>query len=307
MCTLEGGEAAASAIAGDPTVVAVVGTTCSSAAGGAAPVLSNAGYSMVSPSNTASLLTDPATHEAGYLRTAWNDADFAAAMAEFFKDQGAGTSAVIAGEGFPASVVLGESFVETFEALGGNNLAFAVAGDVGGAVQAVIDAGPPDVLYFPVLEPLGSAIVSTARDRTELDGTVLATWDGLFSQEFVDGLGGDAEGMFFGVPDNSFTESSGYASFAAAYREAFGEDPLPFFSAHAFDAATLITNAMLNTAVIDSDGTLYIGRQALRDELFATEGLEGLTGTITCSPLGECGATESVIYTVVQGEFVRVR
>jgi len=38
-----------------------------------------------------------------------------------------------------------------------------------------------------------------------------------------------------------------------------------------------------------ADGTLHIGRQALRDALYATSGYQGLTGSLTCDEYGDCG------------------
>jgi len=309
MCSFEGGEAAANAIVADPTILAVVGTACSTAAAVAAPIISDAGYSMVSPSNTASFLTDPDTHAAGYLRVSWNDRDQAVAMAGFVTDEGAVTSAVVV-DGAAFAVALGEAFVETFEGLSGNNLAFEVAepdgSDVAAVVAAIVAAGVPDVLYLPVFEPLGSALVAEVRATPALDGTQLATSDALAFPEFVDGLGADAEGMLFTVPDSSFTDSPGYAAFVAAYIDEFGEFPLTPFSAFAFDAANVILGGIEGVGVVDGDGTLHVGRQALRDALFATAGFAGLTGTIACDPLGECGATGFVILTVDGGELVPV-
>ncbi len=39
----------------------------------------------------------------------------------------------------------------------------------------------------------------------------------------------------------------------------------------------------------NADGTLHIGRQALRDALYATAGYQGLTGSLTCDEYGDCG------------------
>ncbi len=44
------------------------------------------------------------------------------------------------------------------------------------------------------------------------------------------------------------------------------------------------------------DGTLYIGRQKLRDALFATKNLKGLTGNITCSQYGDCADPRIAVY-----------
>jgi branched-chain amino acid transport system substrate-binding protein len=40
--------------------------------------------------------------------------------------------------------------------------------------------------------------------------------------------------------------------------------------------------------VQDADGTLHVGRQALRDAIFATSNFSGLTGNLTCTPTGDC-------------------
>src|SRR3989304_6378113 len=47
LCSIEGGQAAGTRVAADPTVVAVIGTACSSEARGAAPLISAAGVGEV--------------------------------------------------------------------------------------------------------------------------------------------------------------------------------------------------------------------------------------------------------------------
>src|SRR5574338_6412 len=84
-CSAEGGQAAGTKLAADPTIVAVIGTSCSSAARVAVPLLSQAGFVIISASNTAPDLTragDPNQHP-GYLRTAHNDEVQGAAAARF--------------------------------------------------------------------------------------------------------------------------------------------------------------------------------------------------------------------------------
>ena len=304
-CGPDGGAAAASLIAADPSIAAVIGTTCSSAAETAAPVISAAGLSMVSPSNTSPYLTDPATHSAGYLRAAWNDADNARTMAEFLRGQGKQSSFVIVQADNNNSVAVGQAFAAEFGSLGGENLGFEAVDESGEGLDTVLDAvgageaGAPDVLYFPVFDPLASAIVSGVRSRPELDETVMASNDFFYSQEFIDAHWPEVEGMFFGVADDSFTQSEAYADFRDQFSSEYGVEPLPLFSAHAFDAATMILRAIEEVSVIDGGGALHIGRQALRSALFNTEALEGLTGTITCDVYGDCGATG---FKIVTGE-----
>jgi branched-chain amino acid transport system substrate-binding protein len=97
-CSAEGGQSAGTALAADPTIVAVIGTSCSSEARVAAPLLSQAGFVIVSPSNTAPDLTEAgnANNFAGYLRTAHNDKVQGAVAAEYvFNELGVTRAATI--------------------------------------------------------------------------------------------------------------------------------------------------------------------------------------------------------------------
>lgn len=96
-CNAEGGQAAGQKIVSDPTIIGVVGTSCSGAGVPMSEVVSAAGYAMVSPSNTAPALTDPdQSWNAGYLRTAHNDKVQGAAIASYAIDElGLKTAAAI--------------------------------------------------------------------------------------------------------------------------------------------------------------------------------------------------------------------
>lgn len=297
-CSEEGGGVAAEAIAADTSIAAVVGPTCSNAARTAAPILSAAGYSMVSPSSTSPHLTDPATHEEGFLRTAWNDKDNAVAMAEFLVGEGKESAVVLVESGDFYSTTLGQSFAAVFGQQTGVPVGvYEVAWDEdaeshGTSLNEILDGlvgQEPDVLFFPVFEPLGSEIVIAVRSRSEFDATLMASNDALYTEDFLNRNGAVIAGMLFGVPDDSFTQSAAYAEFREWFLEQHGTEPFAFFSAHAYDATRMILEAIERTAIVDGRGTLHIGRQALRSALFATEGMPGVTGTITCDPYGDCG------------------
>ncbi|MCI0576731.1 MAG: ABC transporter substrate-binding protein, partial [Chloroflexi bacterium] len=68
----------------------------------------------------------------------------------------------------------------------------------------------------------------------------------------------------------------------------YGEAPIQAFHAHAYDATMILLNAIDAVAQEGRDGTLLIGRQALRDEVAGTSGYAGLTGTLTCDEFGDC-------------------
>ena len=85
LCSAEGGQTAAQKMSADDKMTAVIGTSCSSAARAAIPVMCGAGIPMISASNTAPDLTAddrPADYWC-YMRTAHNDKVQGAAMAEY--------------------------------------------------------------------------------------------------------------------------------------------------------------------------------------------------------------------------------
>ena len=65
LCSPEGGQAAAQTIVADEQVIGVIGTSCSGAAVAAAPLVTEAGMVMISPSNTSPALTSDFEGNAG--------------------------------------------------------------------------------------------------------------------------------------------------------------------------------------------------------------------------------------------------
>ncbi|HET6494370.1 MAG TPA: ABC transporter substrate-binding protein [Thermoleophilia bacterium] len=124
--------------------------------------------------------------------------------------------------------------------------------------------------------------------------------------EFAEGAGAAAEGFVFGtgkslVPENWGQNTEEYAvvsDFATRYEEAYGEAP-DIFAGHAFDAVTLLADA-LGRAGDDPDAT------ALRDALEKTEGVVGFGGTFTFSPDDHNGLTQKdlALYKIQGGKWI---
>lgn len=297
-CNAEGGQAAAQKIAADPTVVAIVGTNCSSEARPAAPIISQAGMVMVSPSNTAPDLTDPAKHQPGYLRTAHNDKVQGAAMAKFAWEYLKVKRAATIHDGSLYADQLQQVFAEEFKKLGGTITAQEAVDPKDTDMRPVltrIAATQPELIYYPIFIAAGGFITSQAREIPGLEHVYLASADGTFSPDFVKAAGKAALGMFHSSPDfGAF--GPGYQEFLKKYETKYGRKPLAPFHAHAYDAAMMIFTAIEKVAVKDPDGTLHIGRQALRDALFATKDFKGLTGNLTCTPTGDCADPKIAVY-----------
>ncbi len=308
-CSAEGGQTSAQKIVSNPQIVAMIGTSCSGAGVPAASILSAAGYVMVSPSNTSPALTAPDLHQAGYLRTAHNDTVQGSAMAEFAYNELGVRKAAAIHDGDPYTEGLASVFSEAFQALGGEIVAFeaeaADATNVEPLLTSLATAGP-EFIYLPVFIPLGSLIVNTASDVEGLSGVILAGADGIQSPSFLENTVGTSEGMYVSGPDLSFSNTFYEETFLPAYREKYGTDPTAPFHAHAFDATNMILDAVEQVAQQGADGTLLIGRQALRDALYATSGMTGITGTITCDQYGDCADPKISVSQVQDGEFVRI-
>ena len=123
--------------------------------------------------------------------------------------------------------------------------------------------------------------------------------DGHFSADFLKAAGPAAVGHYLSSPNFS-AFGSGYAGFLEKHEAKFGGNPLSVFHAHAYDATNIIFAALEKVAVKNADGSLSIPLGALRDAIYATKDFAGLTGTLTCTPTGDCGAPVIAVYQITQ-------
>lgn len=306
-CNIDAGEEIALKLAAQPQIVAIVGPSCSGTGFNIAPILSEAGYSLISPSNTSPSLTSPAYHQAGYLRTAMNDINQSQVMALFAYDELGVRRAAIIHDGDAYTYALASAFRSTFEEAGGTVVAFetlAAEAEDASPLLADIAETEPDMIYFPVFIPLGVLLTNSIPDIPGLEGVILAASDALQSVDFLNSTQGTSDGLYLSGPDFDFSDNVYYEEeFIPAYLEKAGGRPQAPFHAHAFDATNMILEAIEKVGQLLPDGTLVIGRKALRDALFATEDFEGLTGTLTCTEFGDCAAVKVVIVRVQNDEF----
>ena len=260
-CNAEGGQAAATKLASDPTIVAAIGSNCSSASRPGAPILWKAGIPTVSPSNTAPYLTDPKRGKEydGYLRTAHNDKIQGAVAAEFaYKKLGVKKAATVH-DGSVYAEQLQAVFAESFKKLGGTITAQEAVAPTDTDMRPVltkIATGQPEFIYFPIFIAAGGHLARQAKEVAGLEKTALMSADGTFSPDFYKAAGDAAVGMYHSSPDFS-AFGAGYKDFLAKHQKKYGEKPIAPFHAHGYDAAMMIFNAIEKTAVKDGD-TLYV-------------------------------------------------
>jgi len=300
-CTSEGGTIAAMKVVADSQVVAILGTTCSGAATTAAKIMSEAGLAMVSGANTAPSLTaiggeQGADWQPGYLRTSHNEAVVAQAAATFVLQELGVTKAATINDGDAYTRGYTEVFNQAFTDLGGE-IVLATAVNKGDTdmypVLTAVAASGAELLFFPIFQPEADFIVLQAREVAGLENTILMGGGALLTDGFIESVGADGVGMYIAGP--APLESPAFAKLVSAYEARYGESPHTFGFRSDYDATNLLLNAMEAVALQEQDGTLHIGRQALREALYATTHFEGVTGRLTCDEFGDCSATTFII------------
>jgi branched-chain amino acid transport system substrate-binding protein len=298
-CTAEGGLAGAGILAGAP-IAGVIGTTCSSAAIGAADtVLSRRGIMLVSPTNTSPELTAAGVHQPYYVRVAPNGEIQGAVVADFALDKlDAETAATLedrdAAGGDPAA-----AFRFHFQDQGGT-----ISGSATTSTRAYregltkVGGGKPDAVYYaaPEIDPSCGLLPREMASIPGLANAALVSSGGCLSPAFLAEGGSAADGTYVSGPDMDAIESGEFYKdeFAPAYVEQFGDDPQGPAAAYGFDAASVLFDAIVRAAVTADDGSLTMSRAALHEAVYATREYFGLTGTLSCTPLGDCASSATI-------------
>lgn len=306
LCSAEGGQTAATKVSTDPRTVGVLGTSCSSAATAALPVISEAGLVMIAASNTSPTLTDPDKNAGGawlpgYYRTSHNsllEGPLAARFAmEFLGIQKVATIH----DGSIYALKLTEIMARRFEELGGT-VSYRGSVNVGETEMAPllteISSEQPGLVYFPVFQPEGNFLAVQARNTAGLENASLMGAGGLFLSDFAVNTGPSAVGMFIGAPHLDGTR---YDELLAKWEARFGGQPPAGYHAHMYDATFLLLDAVAAASTVDQEGRLTVGLQGIRDYLDSVDGFEGITGSLSCSDTGDCGSPETlVVYELTQ-------
>ncbi len=305
-CGPEGGRMGAEQIVADPQVLGVIGTSCSGAAVAASPVISAAGLVMISPSNTSPALTSDLAGNAspnyhpGYFRLSVNDLYQARAVADFaYNELGLRRMAAL-DDGDPYTMGLTIAFGNAFGAIGGEVVATARIAKGQTDMASVLTefaAATPDGIFFPLFDEEGIPFAKQARES--LKNATLITGAALLDSKFL--ATPQSEGVYAAGPETDLgsnvnaTTGKSVEDVLAAYTAAYGGFPITPYWAHSYDATTLLLNAIEIVAGED-DGKLYVDRAALRRELHATSGFQGLIGMLNCDEFGDCGTGRINIY-----------
>ena len=296
-CNAEGGANAALKVVADPKVLAIFGTTCSGAAASAAEVMSRAGLSMISGNNSAPFLTSIGGHrapkwQAGYLRTAPNEESSGPTAARFaFEKLGIRKAATI-NDGDIYTQGLTDGFRQEFEKLGGKIVLEATVNkndtNMAPVLTTVLNS-KAQLVFFPLFQPEGNHVLRQARKMPALAKTVLMSDGSLIEDSFLKDVQAAAIGMYFVGPTPP-RKTPELEALEVEYKARYHAAPPTYYYVTAFDAANILFAAIEKAAVKGKGGRLRLGRQALRDALYATAGHAGLSGRLTCDGFGDCAA-----------------
>lgn len=293
-CTVEGGANAALRIIADPRTVAILGTTCSSAAAAASKAMSDAGLTMISGNNSAPFLTAINGRRApdwqpGYFRTTANEETSGVSAAIYaFQELGVRRAAAI-NDGDIYTQGLTRGFETAFEAKGGKIVLSTSVNkgdqEMGPVLTAVKNAGA-ELLFFPLFQPEGNYMVRQARRMDGFEKIILMSDGALIENSFIRDVGALGVGMYFVGP--SRPRGPAVDRLDRLYAAEYGTQPAASYYLNAYDAANLLMSALEKAAARSPDGSWLVGRQALRDALYAARNAEAVVGTLACNEFGDC-------------------
>ena len=274
----------------DPLVVGLVGYMCSGGSKPASDIHNRYKVVMISPSSTALELT--ARGIPIFFRTCWNDEIQARKAAAFALSRNWKNVAVLHDKS-DYGQSLAEDFAKHIRSKGGKILA------VEGVTRGDKDFSPvltkikplrPQLIYFGGMAAEG-VLIARQMKRVGIKGHFMSD-DGCYTvKDFIQAGGRATNGCYVTYakePDPAWVKR-----FEARY------GPRQTFSPQAYDATNILIMAVEKVAKKQADGSLVIGKKALRDAV-ANIKYEGTTGKIVFDPYGNRTGSVVVVYMVVE-------
>lgn len=171
------------------------------------------------------------------------------------------------------------------------------------APLAAVAAKKPQALFYGGYVAEG-VVIANQMKQSGLSGVILFSDDGIYGADFISRAKANAEGAYATAPGGHTSDAK--TKFDAAYLAAYGQPPgkLSPYSWNAYNSAAVLIHVIEQVAVKGSDGNLYVPRGALVDAVRHISGYQGLAGTVTCDPTGECSGTGPIFFVVKNGQWV---
>ena len=295
--------------AADETIVAVTGGTCSGETFGLLPILLEARIPFVSPSATNPDITTADCDVCN--RVALSDSLQGVFSADFVVEDLGITKVAVIHDNSDYGKGLAEIFQNHILAVGGEVSSFegVQVGDTDfRALLAKVGADGPAGIYFGGYSTEAGLIAQQMSETPGLEEAIFMSDDGAYTQQYLDAAGSAGEGTYVAFLAGDDSEEMN-ADFDAKYLEKYGvaADELGPFHAQSYDSVKLIAAALAEVATVDDSGNLVVDREALISAIRTVDAFDGLTGTIKCDSIGECGAGGVQIFEVMDGAFSQVK
>lgn len=305
LCTAEGALAVAEEFAERGDILAVVGHLCSGASIPASEIYYEARIPMISPASTAGAFTARGLDVVN--RTVFNDNVQGVVAARFIHTVLKAEQVAVLHNKTPYGEGLAQTVADTLDELNVEVVMFeGIDSDADDFTDTLATIGDEvDLIYLGGYEQEGARFVEQMRESGMTD-VVFFSGDGVYTPDFLKFAAEFSEGVYatFGrqVGDLEATEA-----FKARYTDFFGIAPeeLGPYHTQAYDAATIILNAIQVVAEVNEAGDLVVDREALIDAIHFTRGYQGLSGRITCDVNGDCVTAVIDVYRVEDGAWVQ--
>ena len=299
----------------DESVIGWIGPFNSGCAATQIPTLNEAGLAMVSPANTYTGLTKPTpdpsepdkyypTGERNYARVIVTDVQQGQAAATFLQDEGF-ESVYILDDKETYGKGVADEFQKAAEGLGieivGREGIDGSASNYRSLMNKITDADADAIYFGGIIENNAAQIIKdkVGAGMSNEDVAFIGP-DGIFVDELLSQGGDSVEGIyvtFGGIPPQELGKSG--QDFIDAYSKKYDDDVQPY-TAYAYEAANVMLDAIERAA--DEAGGVP-ERQAVIDEVFATEDFEGVLGSWSFDEEGDTSLTELSVQSVDSGEF----
>jgi len=265
----------------DPTMVGVLGYMCSSGTIAASDVHNK--YKQIEISASATSQDVTARGNPIIFRLCWNDKVQGKVAADFVL-KNKWTKAALIHDKSTYGQGLVDVFKETFTKGGGKVLAYEALtrGDKDfSPILTKIKPLNPEVVNFGGMVTEGTLLIRQMR-RMGIKSKFVG-YEGVYSQkDFIDASGKAAIGAFATYSKTPETEI--FAEWQKKFQAKYG--PPVAYAPHAYDSAKVLLMAVEKVAQKQGDGSLVIGKKALRDAVSATK-YDGITGPVSFDQYGD--------------------
>ncbi len=305
------GKNAATKLASDKDVVAVVGTLNSSVAQSVQPVLASANIVQVSPANTnpalsqgADFLTAPKRTYPTYFRTCTTDSIQGPFAARYMFEKAGFKEIATVHDKKTYGQGLVDAFSKEYTKLGGKIVAAETINpddDKYDAVVSKIKPSNPKAVYyggeFPQAGPFSQQMKAAGLNVPLMGG------DGIYSGEFIKLAGATADGDLataIGAPTDTLPSAK---DFVSAYEAGGYAEPYEAYGAYSYDAANAIINA-LKVSLKDA-ASAEAARQPTVDAM-SSVAFDGVTGKVAFDEYGDTTSRVLTVYGVKGGKWEAV-